>query len=203
MPSFGHNEQSIELTADGRTNSLSLVDLESVLSPALFLLPGRSAAIVPIQRVWADDLLGGIQLPLFPKPEAALRSRRVYFSSPRNAATLVRGRPIIFYESGKGLGRSAAIAVARVSRAEVIQKDRAPEELLQAAVVRGRALNRLTKDTTVLAVWFDNIMPFATPVSFAQLKVLGVDDKTNLVRSREIDAETASKIIGAGRPHAT
>ena len=98
---------------------------------------------------------------------------------------------------------SAAIAVARVSRAEIIRKDKAPDELLQAAVVRGRALTRLTKGTTVLAVWFDNIMRFETPVPFSQMKAFGVDDKTNLVRSREIDSETASRIISAGRPHAT
>lgn len=203
IPSFEHDEQMVELVADDRINTFSLMDLESVFSPALFCLPGRPAAIVPIQKVWADELLGGAQLPLFPKPEAALRSRRVYFSSPVNAKTLVRGRPIIFHESGKGLGRSAAIAVARVSRAEIIRKDKAPDELLQAAVVRGRALTRLTKGTTVLAVWFDNIMRFETPVPFSQMKAFGVDDKTNLVRSREIDSETASRIISAGRPHAT
>lgn len=201
-PAFEHDEQMIGLIADGRTNTFSLLDLESVFSPALFLLPGRSVAIVPIQKVWADDLLGGTQIPLFPKPEAALRSRRVYFSSPRNAKTLVRGRPIIFYESGKRLGRSAAIATARVSRAEIIRKDKAPEELLRAAVVRGPSLAKLTEGASVLAVWFDNIMPFETPVSFSQMKALGVDDKTNLVRSREIDSETASRIIRSGRPHA-
>lgn len=203
IPPFEHDEQMIELIVNGRVNAFSLLDLESVFSPALFLLPGRPAAIVPIQKVWADDLLGGAQLPLFPKPEAALRSRRVYFSSPVNAKTLVRGRPIIFHESGKGLGRSAAIAVARVNRAELLRKDQAPDELLQAAVVRGRALAGLTTGTTVLAVWFDNIMRFETPVPFSQMQAFGVEDKTNLVRSREIDSDTALRIITAGRPHAT
>lgn len=202
MPNFEHDEQQIGLIADGRADTVSLADLETVFSPAILMLPGRRAAIVPIQRVWADDLIGGAQLPLFPKPEAALRSRRVYFSSPQNAGTLVRGRPIIFYESGKGRGRSSAIAVARVSRAEILRKDQAPEELLQAAVVRGRALEELTKGATVLAVWFDNIMPFETHVPFSRMKVLGVEDRTNLVRSREIGSEIALKLIEAGCPHA-
>ncbi|GAA0381513.1 hypothetical protein GCM10009093_05620 [Brevundimonas terrae] len=137
-----------------------------------------------------------------PKPEAAFRSRRVYFASVKNQHNLVRGRPIIIYESSKGGGSGAAIAVARVSKAEVVPKHLAPEALLRAAVVRGAQLDKLVKGTTVLAVWFDNIMRFENPVSFNRMEAFGMDDKTKLVKSHMLEFETAVQILEAGRPNA-
>lgn len=201
-PVFDNDEQGISIALDGKEDSIPLIDLETMMSPGLFLLPDRPVAIVPIQRVWAEDLIGGSQLSLLAKPEAAFRSRRVYFASAVNQRNLVRGRPIIMYESSKNGGRGAAIAIARVAKAEVIVKANAPEALLRAAVVRGAQLDKLTKGTTVLAVWFDNIMRFGEPVSFKRLRAMGVDDKTNLVRSHLVKFDTAAKIIDAGHPHA-
>ena len=201
-PPFAHDEQPISVSVEGRRDALALTDLEAMMSPGLLLLAERPVAVVPIQRVWAEDLIGGSQLSLLAKPEAAFRSRRVYFASERNRHNLVRGRPIIVYESGKNGGRGAAIAVARVAKAEVLTKSQAPEEILRAAVVRGVQLEKLTKGTTVLAVWLDNIMRFETPVSYERMRSMGVDDKTNLVSSRIIAFDTATKIIEAGRPNA-
>ena len=201
-PLFAHDEQPIPVSVEGHSDTLALTDLESMMSPSLLLLAERSVAVVPIQRVWAEDLIGGSQLSLLAKPEAAFRSRRVYFASERNRRNLVRGRPVIMYESGKNGGRGAAIAVARVAKAEVLTKSQAPEEILRAAVVRGVQLEKLTKGTTVLAVWLDNIMRFETPVSYERMRSMGVDDKTQLVSSRIIAFDTATKIIEAGRPNA-
>lgn len=201
-PAFENDEQEIRIALDGVQATISLSDLESMLAPGLLLLPGRPTAIVPIRRTWAEDLIGGAQLGLFPKPEAAFRSRRVYFAGIANRYNLVRGRPIILYESGKRGGSGAAIAVARVSRAEVLSKAHAPESLLRAAVVRGSQLDQLVKGTSVLAVWFDNIMRFDTPVSFQRMESLGMDDKTKLVKSHLLNFETAVQIVDAGQPNA-
>lgn len=201
-PQFENDEQEIAVALDGIRTSVSLADLESMMAPGLFLFPGRPVAIVPIRRVWAQDLIGGPQLSLLPRPEAAFRSRRVYFASPQNQRTLVRGRPIILYESGKAGGSKAAIAVARVSKAEVISKAHVPESLLRAAVVRGAQLDQLVRGTSAFAVWFDNIMRFEKPVSFRRMETLGMDDKTNLVKSHLLKFEAAAKIIEAGQPHA-
>lgn len=201
-PRFEHDEQAISISVEGGQETLSLTDLETMMSPGMFLFPDRPVAIVPIRKVWAEDLIGGSQLSFLEKPEAAFRSRRVYFASPRNQPNLVRGRPIIMYESGKDGGQGAAIAVARVAKAEVLDKGTAPEELLRAAVVRGSQLEKLTRGTTVLAVWFDNIMRFEAPVSFKRMRAMGVDDKTNLVSSRLLQFGAATKIIEAGRPNA-
>ena len=201
-PDFRDDEQEITITLDGRAATLPLVSLESMAAPGLFLLKNRPVAVVPIRRAWAEDLVGGPQLSFLPKPEAAFRSRRVYFASVRNQHILVKGRPIILYESGKDGGRGAAIAIARVASAEAVPKAHAPDALLRAAVVRGGDLQDLVKGTTVLAVWFDNIMRFEHPVSFQRMKELGLADPTNLVRSHMLKFETAVKILDAGRPDA-
>lgn len=201
-PLFENYEQEVGVALEGRSTTVSLADLESMMAPGLFLLPGRPVAIVPIRRVWAEDLVGGAQLGLLPKPEAAFRSRRVYFASVANQHNLVRGRPIILYESGKKGGSGAAIAVARVSKAEVLSKAHAPDSLLRAAVVRGAQLDKLVKGATVLAVWFDNIMRFENPVSFKRMESFGMDDKTKLVKSHMLKFETAVQILDAGRPNA-
>ncbi|ALL13160.1 GNAT family N-acetyltransferase [Caulobacter henricii] len=201
-PDFRDDEQEIAVTLDGRAASLPLASLESMTAPGLFLLKDRPVAVVPIRRAWAEDLVGGPQLSFLPKPEAAFRSRRVYFASVRNQHILVKGRPIILYESGKDGGRGAAIAIARVASAEAVPKARAPDSLLRAAVVRGGDLQNLVKGTTVLAVWFDNIMRFEHPVSFQRMKLLGLADPTNLVKSHMLKFETAVKILDAGRPDA-
>lgn len=201
-PAFEDDEQEIAVALDGRAAAVSLANLESMTAPGLFLLTGRPVVIVPIRRAWSEDLVGGTQLSLLPKPEAAFRSRRVYFASVANQHNLVRGRPIILYESGKQGGRGAAIAVARVASAEAVSKSHAPDALLRAAVVRGSALNDLVTGTTVLAVWFDNIMRFENPVSFQRMETFGMADKTRLVKSHMLKFETAVKIIEAGRPNA-
>lgn len=201
-PPFENDEQELPIALEGKNASVSLADLETMMAPSLFFLPGRPVAVVPIRRVWAEDLVGGSQLSLLPKPEAAFRSRRVYFASVKNQHTLVRGRPIIIYESSKGGGSGAAIAVARVSKAEVVPKHRAPDALLRAAVVRGAQLDNLVKGATVLAVWFDNIMRFENPVSFSRMEAFGMDDRTKLVKSHMLEFETAVQILEAGRPNA-
>lgn len=201
-PAFQDDEQEITIDLDGRAASVSLATLESMAAPGLFLLKDRPVAVVPIRRAWAEDLIGGTQLSLWPKPEAAFRSRRVYFASVHNQSNLVKGRPIILYESGKQGGRGAAIAVARVSAAEAVSKANAPDTLLRAAVVRGAALDDLVSGTTVLAVWFDNIMRFENPVSFQRMEAFGMADPTRLVKSHMLKYETAVKILDAGHPDA-
>ncbi len=201
-PIFQNSEQEMEIALDGKVAVVSLADLESMLAPGLFLLPGRPVAVVPIRRVWAQDLIGSAQLTFLAKPEAAFRSRRVYFASVANRANLVRGRLVVLYESAKGGGRGAAIAVARVSKAEVVPKAHAPDSLLRAAVVRGSQLDNLVRGASILVAWFDNIMRFEKPVPFQRLEALGVDDKTRLIRSYMVNFETAVQIIDAGQPNA-
>ena len=75
-----HNQSGNEFMID-------LFDLETILSPTLFLLSGRGAVLAPIRASYADDLLGtAAQTSLLPTPQAAILHERTYFSSARNRA---------------------------------------------------------------------------------------------------------------------
>ena len=116
---------------------IDLFDLETILSPTPgFFLPGRGAVLAPIRASYADDLLGtAVQASLLPKPQAAILHERTYFSSARNERLLARGSPIVFYESGKSNGRSAAVAVARVTSTVVVPKSKIAATLIDSGVV--------------------------------------------------------------------
>lgn len=43
---------------NGTDFMIDLFDLETILSPTLFLLPGRGAVLKPIRASYADDLFG-------------------------------------------------------------------------------------------------------------------------------------------------
>jgi hypothetical protein len=112
IPSYEGPAQGITLTtSSGSDNIVTLHDLETLLSPTMFLLPGRRGAIVPIRKVFADELLGTAdQLSLLSQAEATLLNERVYYGSTRSASLLMPGTPILFYESSKNGGRSCIVA---------------------------------------------------------------------------------------------
>lgn len=59
MPIFRDADQYIELTRpDGQRTQLTAFALETLLSPALICMPGRPGVLVPIQRDYAEHLLG-------------------------------------------------------------------------------------------------------------------------------------------------
>lgn len=125
MPDYAGNGQPLCVrNSMGANLTIPLNMLETLLSPVLFLLPGRPGAIVPIRRRYVADLLGGCpQLSFLRPPEARLLHERVYFSSPRSAKTLPEGTPILFYESAHDGGRASIIAAARVVRSESVSKN--------------------------------------------------------------------------------
>jgi hypothetical protein len=141
LPESGPDAQAIQSGVavrgpDGRSVTVRLSSLEDVLGPTIVLWPGRDGAIVPIEKNYADDLLGtGDQLPLFGSPEAAFVAKRTYFNSPRTAGLMRPGTPILFYESKRSGGRGAIVAVARIVDATVVPKTQVSDGLLRRAVV--------------------------------------------------------------------
>ena len=145
----------------GQTLALPLNDVETLLSPTIFVLPERPGAIVPIRSVYAADLVGGNkQLHLLAAPEAVLLRERVYFSDPRTAGVLTKGTAFVFYESARKGGRASAIAAARVVRAELMSKDRANHDLLRSGVLDRKVLKNICLADSVIATTIDNIMLF-------------------------------------------
>jgi hypothetical protein len=200
IPTYHSLQQTILIKGPtGHTVKVPLLEIESLLSPALFCLPGRSGAIVPIRRVYAADLIGRAkQLSLLASPEAILLRERVYFSHPRTARVLTKGIPILFYESGRKGGSASVMAAARVVRVELVSKDGANQELLRRGVLDKKILKNICLADTVVATTIDNIMILSNPVVLERLRALGAIDGANLVTARQLRAEQVIQIIDEG-----
>jgi GNAT superfamily N-acetyltransferase/predicted nucleic acid-binding protein len=200
IPPYHSLEQTIPIKgATGQTLYVPLERLESFFSPAIFCLPGRSGAIVPIRSVFAADLIGGAkQLSLLASPEAVLLRERVYFSHPRTAGVLKKGIPILFYESERNRGSASVTAAARIVRVELISKDGANPELFRHGVLDKITLKNISLAETAAATTIDNIMILRNPVSLRRLRLLGAVDRANLVTARSLRAEQVVQIIDEG-----
>ncbi len=188
-----------------KTNSLehgvSLFDLETLVSPALFILPHRAAVVVPITRAYAADLLGtDNQFSFLDIPEAQFLTRRTYFNTPRAARAMIRGAALAFYESsGRGAGRGAIIAIARIVDVTSTPTDAAAEQLQRQGVVDD--LRGLTKQPRVLATTFDSLIPLRRPVPFGELRKIGCVDGANFVSAKPISWLHLAEIVKVGFPN--
>lgn len=181
---------------------LDHMDLENLLSPVLVLFYSRPCAIIPIQREHADDLLGtSNQFSMLDNKEAILRKVRTYFRTPRGASSLGPGTGLLFYESGKSKGRSAAIAIARVVSSRVEYKDNISIDELRDGVLDENVFREIVKGEQVLAISFDNIMALPKPVPFSALKKLDCADDSNLVTARAISSKAFESVISEGWKH--
>ena len=200
LPHFVSFDQEFKF-ADrfGRERSLPLNKLEKYLSPTLLILPGRPGVITPIQRAYADDLFGSSpQLSLLPLKEAVLFSERVYFSSSRNRSEMKPGTVLIFYESGKDDGRSAAIAVARVVATEIVEKKSISATLLRRGVVQASKIAELSSTGHIAVTKFDNVLILPTAVPLSTLRMLGCADGANLVTARTVSTDQTIAVMEVG-----
>lgn len=182
---------------DGRPVTARLASLEDALGPTILAWPGRDGVIVPIARNYADDLLGtSDQLPLFGSPEATFVSRRTYFNSPRAAALMVPGTPILFYESRRSGGRGAIVAAARIVDATVMAKEQVPDDFLRRAVVED--LEPLSASPDVLATSFDNLLRFPVPVLLDVLRELEAHGSANLQTTTPLTSDRLNTILNLG-----
>ncbi len=197
LPDFSnHHQLFIVKDALGVECPVELVDLETVLSPSLFLLPKRVAVIVPIQRPYAEQLFGtSAQMSLHPGKEAILFAERVYLSSSRNLNTLGEGTILFFYESGGNRGRAAIFAVARSLGTTLVGKDHVPITTLRRGVIEDNDLNELTVDEKIAVTRFDNVMLFPRDIPLSSLRMIGCVDGSNLVTARRITGEQTEAIV--------
>jgi GNAT superfamily N-acetyltransferase len=200
LPQFLGPEMIINFeTQDSKEYAISLFDLETTLSPAVMLLPGRDAVLVPIKAVYADDLLGTAdQASLFARRQAAVIHERTYFCSHRNQKLFPEGTIVVFYESGKSSGRMAAIAIARVRNAEIVLKRKVSQEVIEKGVLDEQELNEITMGEQVLALTFDNVMKLKHPVPLSKLRELGCVDGSNAITSRNITSSQVQEIVEEG-----
>jgi hypothetical protein len=182
---------------DGRTVTVRLPALEDVLGPTILLWPDRGGVIVPIARTYADDLLGtGDQFPLFGSPLASFVGRRTYFNSPRTAALMRPGVPILFYESKRSGGRGAIVAAARIVDATIVNKLQVPDEFLQRAVVED--VDPLSATNELLATTFDNLLRLPVPVPLETLRNRGIGMSVNLQTTTALPFDRLTEILELG-----
>jgi predicted nucleic acid-binding protein/GNAT superfamily N-acetyltransferase len=184
-------------TPSGDTSEVGLFELETLLSPTLFALPKRKAVVVPINRTFASDLLGtDLQYSFLEVPEAHFLSRRTYFNTTRATRSMIRGAAIAFYESSRGGGRGAIVAIGRIVDVTSIPVVNAPEALRRGAVVED--LGTLTKSKRILATTFDNLVALRKPVTLRKLRQIGCVTKANFVSATLISERHLTAIVDAG-----
>jgi predicted nucleic acid-binding protein/ribosomal protein S18 acetylase RimI-like enzyme len=186
------------ITSIGDSIEVGLFELETLLSPTLFALPKRKAVLVPITRSFAADLLGtDLQYSFLEVPEAHFLSRRTYFNTTRATRSMIRGSAILFYESSRGKGRGAIVAVGRIVDVTSVLVSSVPESLRRGAVVDD--LGTITKSERILATTFDNLVVLSKPVTFAKLRQIGCVNKANFVSATPISAKHLTAIVEAGQ----
>ncbi|ABF10240.1 hypothetical protein Rmet_3368 [Cupriavidus metallidurans CH34] len=196
-PHFRSVGQHIEVyTADGNRTLIPLLRLESVLSPALFCLPGRTGVIVPLRREFAEHLLRHLrQKSLLPQPRAQLYQQRHYVSGPKTLAVFTPGSLMLFYESEKGKGLGAIVAAARVVRSYHQNRDAMGHSDLDASVLEPDLLEEIGRTETRTVTVFDNLIIFPTPVPRKILLELGCGEPVQLLSSRRINDEQVQGIL--------
>lgn len=200
LPNFvGHVQQISFKANDHSRRNVNLNDLEKLLGPTLIILPGRPGNIVPIRRMFADQLLGASpQLSLLPRREAILLSERVYFSASRNATLLRAGMPLLFYESGRAGGCASVTACARVVQTQILKKTDVSAHLLRHGVLETEDLEHLTATDSTCVTTFDNIMIMDTPVRLERLREMGCVDPANLISTKPITHEQLVDVLKEG-----
>nr|WP_279587930.1 GNAT family N-acetyltransferase [Sphingomonas vulcanisoli] len=198
-PNFQNGSRDIAVTnSSGQSLDLSPERFEDIFGPTLYLWPGREAVIVPIQRAYADELLGTntqTRLSFIEDRDASFLSRRAYVNTPRARNAMRPGLAILFYESGKNGGRSAVVAVGRIVDSVLVPKETTSRDAMRRVVVDD--LSEFSAMDEVLMTTFDNLIAFPTPVRFATLKGFGAAGSNNLISAFPLSHENLARVIEA------
>ena len=200
IPAYVAPDQSIIIkTSSGQDEKIPLQELETLLTPAIILLPGRSGTIASIRRIYADDLLGtGKQLSIFSSAEAVLLKERVFYSSPNNTALFAPGTPVLFYESSPGRGRSSVVALGRATTSHILTSDQLNSDTKRKGVLDRKDFELIGKSKFKLVTGIDNIMVFRNPVPLDKLHDIGCTDGANFIKAKPIEHHHLKSIINIG-----
>jgi GNAT superfamily N-acetyltransferase/predicted nucleic acid-binding protein len=196
-PAFKDIDQQIEvLCPDGNRRFVRLHEVESGLSPTILCLPGRPAIITPIKRDFAEQLLEhSPQTTLLPRSRAAQYWERHYLSDQRTLKHFTRGAIMLFYESGRGGGASAVVAVARVQRAYLKSESAIDQADFDPSVLNASTLSSIGSSRYKTVTAFDNLIVLRRPVPLAHLQRLGCGEPNHLRSTRPINSKQLAKIL--------
>lgn len=197
IPTYRSDNQLLQiLTPDGNQTHVALDALETLLSPALFCLPGRPAVITPIQRSFSEPLLGhSKQSTLLPLRSASLFQERHYLSGQQTLQHFKRGTLILFYESTKQKGRCEIVAIARVRQAFLKPFESFDNSDLTQSVLTATTLTSIGKSKMRTVTVFDNIYPLPKPVPLTTLQRIGCGKPTDLITTHPINDAQLQEIL--------
>jgi len=188
--------------SSGSEFSVKPSELEDLLSPTIVIWQGRDAALVPIRRSYADELLGTSKQGRFDfiaNKDASFFSRRCYVNSPGFASIMRPGNPVVFYESKKEkFGRRAAIAIARIVDAVIVGKADIRNDRLRRLVVED--VEGFSATDEVLLTSFDNLFEITHPVPLGRLREINAVDGANLQSPVMITCDQVINILSWGWP---
>ncbi len=201
-PAYSDTRQLIEvLSPDGFRRYIPLDTLESYLSPALLCLPGRPAVITPIERRFAEPLLGhSPQASLLPASPASLHTERHFICGPNAIRRLKPGSLILFYESGGGNGLKAIVAVGRITQAYLKRRDEVDVSVLEKSVLTAASLDGLGVSPTKAVAAIDNIFLLSRPVPLSFLRKIGCGNPNHLITTHPITDQQLLRILNEGLP---
>jgi len=196
-PAFKDIDQQIEvLCPDGNRRFVRLHEIETGLSPAVLCLPGRPAVITPIKRDFAERLLEhSPQATFLPRSRAAQYLERHYLSAERTLRYFTRGAIMLFYESGRGGGAAAVVAVARVQRAYLKSEKAIDQTDFDPSVLSADTLSSIGSSKSKTVTAFDNLIVLRRPVPLGSLQKLGCGEPNHLRSTRPITSAQLHGIL--------
>ncbi|MDR6410079.1 GNAT family N-acetyltransferase [Paraburkholderia terricola] len=200
---FRNVDQQIRFVGpDGNVRHVSLMTLETLLSPALFCLPGRTAVISPVRHEFAEDLLAhSRQKSLLPHARARLYKERHYVSGKATLKHFKRGNLILFYESARNRGLGAIVAIARVQHAYLKSQEAMNNSDLDPSVLDAVGLEAIGRSRTKTVTVFDNIICLERPVPLATLQRLDCGSPQDLLTTHVISDAQLQEILEEGFAH--
>jgi GNAT superfamily N-acetyltransferase len=188
LPAYRRIEQQMPYaSAGGYSGYQTLEQIETLLSPALFCLPGRPAVITPIRHVFSNPLLGhSKQQSFLPSSTSQLFEEKHYISGPNAFRNLTRGTLMLFYESSPPRGKGELIAIARVRRSYLKEKIDLNANDLTQSVLNNLTLPQIGSSEIKCITVFDNLFPLPKPIQLSRLRELGCGQPTDLITSNTI-----------------
>lgn len=171
--------------------------IERLFAPALIVPSNRRVCIQPIQRAYADELLGTTnQTSFLSQFEGAFRSQKIYVSGGRTKNFFKNNQIILFYESSRGGGRSAVVAAARVDDVVCLPKGEVGRSHMKGTVLN--SVDRFSASEEVTLTSFSSLLRFPRPVSLSELHVLNAAGTQNLRSATPIATAAAQQIFDRG-----
>jgi len=105
---------------------------------------------------------------------------------------------MLFYESSKGGGQQAIVAVARIVESYLRRRDALLLSDLQSSVLRPETLDQIGQAEIKAVSVIDNIFPLKKPVTLAQLQLLGCGNPNQLITTNPITNDQLTNILLEG-----